>query len=130
MNNLFGDLPINLPEELVEVLVEGQGVRIERVISTGQASPEGFWFDPRRAEWVAVLKGEAKLLFEGDDEPVAMKPGDYVLIPPTGGTESSGRPDGADRLAGGILRIGGMGADQCFSVSTPIHGYSSFCKST
>jgi cupin 2 domain-containing protein len=81
MNNLFGDLPISLPEEVVEVLVEGQGVRIERVISTGQASPEGFWFDQRRAEWVAVLKGEAELLFEGDDEPVAMKPGDYVLIP-------------------------------------------------
>jgi cupin 2 domain-containing protein len=81
LNNLFADLPIRLPGEQVDVLVEGPGVRIERVISAGQVSPDGFWFDQRRAEWVAVLTGEAKLLFEGDDEPVVMTPGDHILIP-------------------------------------------------
>ena len=81
MNNLFADLPTDLPEELVEVLAENKHVRIERIVSTGQASPDGFWYDQEEAEWVIVLKGEAKLLFEGDDEPIHMKPGDFVNIP-------------------------------------------------
>ena len=80
MANLFTDLPTTLPEELVEVLAENQHVRIERIVSTGHASPEGFWYDQDEAEWVVVLKGEAKLLFE-DGASVEMTPGDHVLIP-------------------------------------------------
>lgn len=81
MNNLSADLPTTLPEELVEVLAKNQHVRIERIVSTGHASPEGFWYDQDEAEWVVVLKGEAKLHFEGDKEPITMRPGDHVLIP-------------------------------------------------
>ena len=80
MKNLFSDLPTDLPEELVEVLAENKHVRIERIISIGHASPDGIWYDPVEAEWVVVLKDEAKLLFEGDDEPIHMKPGDFVNI--------------------------------------------------
>jgi cupin 2 domain-containing protein len=46
-----------------------------------EQSPEGFWYDQDEAEWVVVLKGEAKLLFEDDHEPITMRPGDHVLIP-------------------------------------------------
>jgi len=81
MNNLFSDLPTTMPEELVTILAENQYVRIERIVSTGHASPESFWYDQEENEWVVVLKGEAKLLFEGDDEPITMRPGDHVLIP-------------------------------------------------
>ena len=81
MNNLFADIPSKLPKELVEVLAENNHVRIEQIISTGQASPDGFWYDQEQAEWVVVLKGEAKLLFEGDDEPVHLKMGDHINIP-------------------------------------------------
>ena len=77
MNNLFADLP----KEVVEVLAENQHVRIERIVSTGQASPDGFWYDQEEAEWVVVLKGEAKLRFEDDEEPIHMKAGDYINIP-------------------------------------------------
>lgn len=80
MNNLFADLPTVLPEELVTILAENQHVRIERIVSTGHVSPEGFWYDQDEAEWVVVLKGEAKLLFE-DGKSVEMTPGDHVLIP-------------------------------------------------
>ena len=80
-SNLLADLPTDLPEELIQVLVENQHVRIERIVSTGHASPEGFWYDQDEAEWAVVLKGEAKLLFEGDIEPITMRPGDHVLIP-------------------------------------------------
>jgi cupin 2 domain-containing protein len=80
MENLFADLPTVLPEELVTILADNQHVRIERIVSTGHRSPEGFWYDQDEHEWVAVLKGEARLVFE-DGEAVPMKPGDHVLIP-------------------------------------------------
>jgi len=81
VNNLFIGFPTDLPEELVEVLVQNNSVRIERIVSTGHASPEGFWYDQDQHEWVVVLKGRAKLLFKGDDQPVEMGPGDWINIP-------------------------------------------------
>lgn len=81
MSNLFEQLPDSLPDELIEVLAESHSVRIERIISTGHRSPEDFWYDQDEHEWVAVLKGEARLLFEGDEQPVLMKPGDFISIP-------------------------------------------------
>lgn len=81
MNSLFADLPTALPEELVEILAESHHVRIERLVSTGHASPEGFWYDQDETEWVVVLKGEARLLFEGDEQAITMRPGDHLLIP-------------------------------------------------
>ena len=80
MQNLFNDLPTDLPEELVEVLAENKHVRIERIVSTGHADPEGFWYDQEEHEWVVVLKGEAKLLFKDDDESIHMKPDDHIYI--------------------------------------------------
>ena len=80
MGNLFADLPTALPEELVEILAEGRGVRVERIVSTGHRSPEGFWYDQSEHEWVVVLTGEAKLRFEDEPHPRAMRPGDHVLI--------------------------------------------------
>ena len=81
MNNLFSNIPTDLPEELVEVLAENKHVRIERIVSTGHTSPEGFWYDQEEHEWIVILKGEAKLLFEGDEKPILMKPGDHINIP-------------------------------------------------
>jgi len=78
--NLFTELPSNLPEELTETLVDVPDIRIERIISTGHASPPGFWYDQAESEWVVVLRGEATLEFE--EETQMLKPGDYILIPP------------------------------------------------
>ena len=78
--NLFSELPNSLPEELIDKLVDTGEIRIERIISTGHASPPGFWYDQSVNEWVAILRGEAVLAFE--DETQILKPGDYVLIPP------------------------------------------------
>ena len=80
-HNLFSPLPTDLSEEVVETLAENQHMRIERIVSTGQASPEGFWYDQSQSEFVVVLKGEARLLFEGDIQPIHMKAGDHVTIP-------------------------------------------------
>ena len=79
MNNIFDELPQQLPKELVQTLIHAPDVRIERIISHGHASPEGFWYDQPQHEWVVVLKGAAVLQFE--DGKVEMKPGDFINIP-------------------------------------------------
>lgn len=79
-DNLFHDLPASLSEELVSVLVDNQGVRIERIVSTGQTSPKDFWYDQDEAEWVVVLKGEGHVTYsEGTRH--RLKAGDHLLIP-------------------------------------------------
>lgn len=86
-SNLFEAIPAALPDELVEVLAEGDGnIRIVRLVSQGHASPDGFWYDQEEHEWVALLSGAAVLSFEdpvcGEVRAVAMKPGDWLHIPP------------------------------------------------
>ena len=77
--NLFTDLPANLPDELITTLLKAANIRIERMVSHGHVSPEGFWYDQDEHEWVIVLQGAARLRFE--DSVVELKPGDFVNIP-------------------------------------------------
>ena len=79
MHNLLTDLPVALTEEQVEVLVQSETLRIERIVSSGQASPAGFWYDQDQNEWVALLSGEARLRFD-DDRVVELRPGDWINI--------------------------------------------------
>ena len=79
MENLLANLPANLAEEVFEMLLDAQTVRIERIVSHGQASPEGFWYDSPRDEWVLLLRGEALLGFE-DAPPLRLLPGDCLTI--------------------------------------------------
>jgi cupin 2 domain-containing protein len=77
--NLFADLPIHQPDELIQTLATAPGVRIERIVSHGHASPEWYWYDQAQSEWVLVVQGAARLQFE--DRIVEMRPGDHVNIP-------------------------------------------------
>ncbi|HUW84387.1 MAG TPA: cupin domain-containing protein [Phycisphaerae bacterium] len=79
--NIFADVPAQLPDELFEDLLKTAAVRVERIVSRGQCSPEGFWYDQDRSEWVMVLKGRARLLFDGQDSPIELRMGDYINIP-------------------------------------------------
>jgi len=79
VTNIFDDLPQHLPKEVVQTLIGAAGVRIERIISHGHASPADFWYDQPQHEWVIVLKGAARLQFE--DGMVEMKPGHFTNIP-------------------------------------------------
>ncbi len=80
--NLFADIPEPSPEEQIVTLASAPGVAIERIISTGQASPPDFWYDQPHAEWVLLVSGAAALFFENEAEPRLLKPGDYLLIAP------------------------------------------------
>jgi cupin 2 domain-containing protein len=79
-NNLFTALPPAGPEEVVETLLTRGVVRIQRIVSTGQASPPGFWYDQDEDEFVVLLAGAATLSF-ADGRELAMRPGDVVDIP-------------------------------------------------
>jgi cupin 2 domain-containing protein len=79
--NIFQNIPGNLRDELIQVLVESKSIRIERIVSMGHASPPGFWYDQETDEFVILLNGGAGLMFEGDDEIKIMMPGDFVNIP-------------------------------------------------
>ena len=79
--NLFADLPSDISEEVTDLVAESRHVRIERIVSTGQASPEGFWYDQGEDEWVVVLQGEAKLIFQESGKRVHLRPGDHISIP-------------------------------------------------
>jgi cupin 2 domain-containing protein len=80
--NLFSGLPEGRqPEETFEPLVETRGLRIERIVSTGQTTPEGEWLDQDQSEWVVLLRGSARLLIEGEPTERRLEPGDWLLLP-------------------------------------------------
>ncbi len=80
MTNIF-DLPSSLPnKELFESIVSTDNILIERIISTGQVTPPGDWYDQDKDEWVILLQGEAVLVY-ADDSQIKLAPGDYLFIP-------------------------------------------------
>ena len=80
--NLFDNIPPEKhQDEIFQSLSVSKHIRIERIISQGHKSADGEWYDSERAEWVALLDGEAELEFEGGTI-TRLIPGDYVNIPP------------------------------------------------
>ena len=79
--NLFDNIPVELPNELTETITETEHVRIERIVSRGHASADGFWYDQAEDEYVLLLQGRARLIFEGENGALPMKPGDGIIIP-------------------------------------------------
>lgn len=80
VKNIFSNIPKSLPEEHFENLISSENCRIARIISKGHTTKEGEWYDQKENEFVIVLKGNAELLFEGNNV-VKMKEGDYINIP-------------------------------------------------
>lgn len=76
--NILANIPNALPEEVFETLLQANDLKIERIISKGQCSEDGFWYDQAQAEWVLLLKGAAELEFE--DGKVQLSAGDYLNI--------------------------------------------------
>ena len=79
--NLFADIPGDLAQEQVTKLLAAPHVTIERIVSCGQASPAGFWYDQAQSEWVILLAGAARLRFEGEAVEHTLRSGDFFHIP-------------------------------------------------
>jgi len=80
MTNLFDDVPRELTAERIDVLLETSTLRLERIVSTGHATPPGEWYDEDRDEWVVVLRGRARLRIEGEAADRALGVGDHLLL--------------------------------------------------
>jgi cupin 2 domain-containing protein len=78
--NILRDVPAELPEELVETLLAAPAIRVERIVSRGHASPEGFWYDQPGHEWVLLVAGAARLRFADEAGTTELRPGDCVHI--------------------------------------------------
>lgn len=81
IRNLLANLPPALSGEVFDTIIESDSVRIERIVSSGQATPEGEWLDQEQDEWVLVLAGGAGLQFEGSQLSLRLGVGDNALIP-------------------------------------------------
>ena len=79
--NLLQQLPDARVAEVTETLLAASGIRVERIVSHGQASPPGFWYDQDEAEWLLLLAGAARLRFADKPETRSLAPGDELLIP-------------------------------------------------
>jgi len=79
--NLFDEVPAPSAAEHLTTLLASENFHLERIISTGQSTPEGQWLTQETGEWVVLLSGAAGLRFEQDAQEIVMRPGDYVYIP-------------------------------------------------
>lgn len=79
--NLLTETPAALEGEVFEPILSRPGVRMERIVSFGQATPPAKWYDQESDEWVLLLSGSAGLLIEGEQAVRELTPGDYLLLP-------------------------------------------------
>jgi len=79
--NLFAAIPADIPAEIFETLLETPSCRLERILSRGQATPAGQWYDQEQGEWVILLRGRAGLRFAAADEVVELSAGDWLWLP-------------------------------------------------
>jgi cupin 2 domain-containing protein len=80
--NLFSLLPHAHAAERVDALLTLPGVRIERIVSQGHASPPGFWYDQEEGECVLLLVGAARVRFADETDARLLSPGDWLEIAP------------------------------------------------
>ncbi|MGR9044230.1 MAG: cupin domain-containing protein [Gammaproteobacteria bacterium] len=81
ITHIFAGIPDSLPDELFESILKNEAVHIERIVSRGHISAEDHWYDQDWDEWILLLKGQGRLLFDDTEIPVTLLPGDYCLIP-------------------------------------------------
>lgn len=79
--NIYQHLPPATYQEQFEDIHKSKGIRIERIVSIGQATPEGEWYDQDWDEWVMLLKGQAGILIYGEEKIRVLSPGDYIFLP-------------------------------------------------
>ncbi|MBN1913204.1 MAG: cupin domain-containing protein [Candidatus Omnitrophica bacterium] len=79
--NIYSKIPGAKNKEAFQALWVKKKLKIERIVSKGQATEKGKWLKDPRDEWVMVLKGSGKLRFRKDGRLIRLKPGDHILIP-------------------------------------------------
>jgi cupin 2 domain-containing protein len=80
VTNIFERTPAGGKREELITLLKTPGLRLEQILSHGQATAADHWYDQDQPEWVVLLEGTATLRFEGDGL-LGLAAGDSILIP-------------------------------------------------
>jgi cupin 2 domain-containing protein len=80
LGTLLENIPLESAEEIFDTICSTENVKIERIVSRGHSSPEGFWYDQKKNEFVLVVRGSAGVKMENREEIVVLKVGDYLNI--------------------------------------------------
>ncbi len=78
--NIFSKKINSQSDEVADTLYFSQNTKVERIISMGHKSPDGFWYNQSEDEFVILVQGSAKLEFENNEE-ICLEKGDSLLIP-------------------------------------------------
>lgn len=78
--NIFAGLPENMPEEIFESIIESKDFLLEKIISDGHNSPQNFWYDQEKNEFVMLMRGSAKIIYD-DGKSFSLSAGEYLIIP-------------------------------------------------
>lgn len=76
--NIFDEISYDKNEEKFFEIFKNEIIKIEKIVSNGQKSPENFWYEQEKSEFILVLEGFAILEFE--DRIVELKKGDCLNI--------------------------------------------------
>ena len=79
--NIYDNIPQNAPDEIIEIILQSPNIRVERIVSHGQSTPQNEWDDQDEHEWILLLQGRAALRFAGETEDRVLERGDYLNIP-------------------------------------------------
>lgn len=79
IKNIFKGISEAGEEEQFDCILKGRNYRIDRIVSSGHTSPEGFYYDQEDDEWIMLVQGETVLELEG--EFIEMKAGDCLFLP-------------------------------------------------
>lgn len=78
--NFLKNIPNASLDEVFETVIENKKIKIERIVSYGQTTPEDYWYDQDEDEFIFIVQGDAKIKY--DDETVfELKTADSLYIP-------------------------------------------------
>ncbi|MBU1220099.1 cupin domain-containing protein [Myxococcota bacterium] len=78
--NFLDGVPESFDTEFLTDFISTTDVLIERIVSYGQPSPEGFWYDNERGELVFVIEGEGEVEFD-NGKTYQLSKGQFLNIP-------------------------------------------------
>ena len=76
--NIFDKIIVDKEEENFFEIFKNETIKIEKIVSNGQISPENFWYEQEKSEFILLLEGFAILEFENRE--VELKKGDCLNI--------------------------------------------------
>ncbi|MBS4013727.1 MAG: cupin domain-containing protein [Bacteroidetes bacterium] len=80
MDNIFNIDSLPIDSELFDTIFHNKNVKIERILSKGQVTKDGEWYNQETDEWVILIQGNAKIEFE-NHKIIELNSGDYIFIP-------------------------------------------------